>query len=126
MFYLEQFLGSVDLTVTWRDRQSRRLKIKTKTFTAGTYTQSSSGGWSSPGYEFNQNLVTAVLSWGDTDVFTMAQNPQKQDYMVPVRMSNVVTNELQATVAINLNNSAVTVRSISFEGQPLGVSPDVG
>lgn len=125
VFYLVDFVGSVDLIVTWRDYQSGKMKSKIKTVTNGTYAKSSVGGWSSSGYLFNQNITTKVLRWGETDVLTDGQSAQKQDQRFRITLNNVVTNELQATIAINLDNSAVVGRSVSFQGQPLGISPDV-
>jgi hypothetical protein len=42
-----------------------------------------------------------------------------------IPLNNVVTDELQAGYNINIDNSAADLRSVSFEGQPLGISPDV-
>jgi hypothetical protein len=125
VFYLRDFIGSADLIVTWRDRQSGEMKTRTRTVSNGTYTKTSSGGWSSPGYLFNQNLSTNVLKWGGIDVLTGAQTPQKNDLRFTVAMGNVVTNEMEATISINADYSGVTWRSVSFQGQPLGISPDV-
>lgn len=124
VFYLRQFVGSVDLIVRWRDRQSGKMRTKIKTVRNGEYAKSSKGNWSSPGYLFNQELPTEVLTWGDNDKLDDSQAVQKADlrFRVPIK---AVTNELQATVAINLDNSAVIARSVSFQGQPLGISPDV-
>lgn len=124
MFYLRQFVGSVDLIVRWRDYQSGKMKTKIKRVTNGEYAKSSKGNWSSPGYLFNQNLPTDVITWDETDDLDDSQSVQKADLRFRVPIS-AVTNELQATVAINLDNSAVIARSISFQGQPLGISPDV-
>lgn len=124
VFYLRQFVGSVDLIVRWRDYQSGKMKTKTKTVTNGQYAKSSVGGWSSSGYLFNQNLPTEVLRWGEVDKLNDSQSTQKADLRFRVPLS-VITNELQATIAINLDNSAVIGRSVSFQGQPLGISPDV-
>ena len=122
--YLQEFVGSVDIIVRWRDQQSGQMKSKTKRVTNGEYQQSSVGNWSSPGNLWNQVLPTKVLRWGDSDVMTGAQAAQKTSIRVRIPMG-VITNELQATIAINLDNSAFVGRSTSFEGQPLGISPDV-
>ena len=122
--YLKDFVGSVDIIVKWRDYQSGKMKTKTKTVTHGVYKQSSVGNWSSPGNLFNQHMPTRVLRWGETDVMTGSEGAQKTSVRVRIPLS-VITNELQATIAINLDNSAMIVRSISFQGQPLGISPDV-
>lgn len=124
VFYLRQFVGSVDLIVRWRDFQSGKMKTKVKTVTNGTYAKSSVGNWSSSGYLFNQNLTTKVQRWGETDILTDAQSVQKADLRFRVPL-NVITNELQATMAVNLDNSAFVGRSVSFQGQNLGISPDV-
>jgi hypothetical protein len=124
-FYLKDFLGSATLIVRYRDYQSGLMKTKTKIVSNGVYTKSSAGGWASSGYEFNQNTSTTVLRWGEIDVITDSPNAQKVSKAYRVQLNGVITNEFQATVAMNLNNSSVGVRSISFQGQPLGVSPDV-
>lgn len=125
VFYLEDFVGSVDLIVRWRDYQSGKMKTKKKTISTGSYQQSSVGNWSSPGNLWNRVLPTKILRWAESDVITGSVSAQKTSKREPVTMQGIVTNELQATVAINVDNSAVKVRSISFQGQPLGISPDV-
>jgi len=125
VFYLRDFVGTADLVVRWRDRQSGKMKSKTKTVSNGTYKKSSDGGWSDTAYQFNQNLPTTVLRWGEIAPLSDAQTPQKQDQRYRISLNNVVTNELQATVAINLDNSGLIFRSVSFQGQPLGISADI-
>lgn len=123
VFYLVDFIGTCDLTVRYRD-QNGKMKTKVKTVSNGVYTKSSVGNWSSPGYLFNQHLPTKVLRWGDVDTITDGQVSAKgsKRYVMPL---NVVTNELQAGFNINLDNSAFIARSVSFEGQNLGISPDI-
>ena len=125
VFYLVDFIGSATLIVRWRDYQSGKMKTKTKTISNGTYAKSSISGWSSSGYQYNQNVSTKVLRWKDVDVISDSQSTQKESIRVRVPLNNVITNEMQATIAINLDNSAMRARSISFEGQGLGISPDV-
>lgn len=125
VFYLREFVGTVNLIIEWRDYQSGRMKTKTKTVTEGSYKESSEGNWSSPGNLWNQVLPTKVLRWADTDKMLESQFAQKTSPRIRVPMNGVITNELQATVLINSDNSAAITRSISFEGQPLGISPDV-
>jgi hypothetical protein len=124
VFYLRNFTGSMDLTATWRDYQSGRMKSKTKTVYGGSLHPSSDGGWSSTGYEFNLNVATTVNTWGDVAAPSGASTAQAISKPFPVKLSNVVSNEFQATVATTADASGVTVRSVAFEGQPLGISPD--
>lgn len=125
VFYLKDWVGTVDITLKWRDYQSGKMKTKKKTITNGSYRQSSVGGWSSPGYLYSPSIKTKVLRYADSDKMTDSVSAQKTSRRIAIPMNGIVTNELQATVALNLDNSAVVVRSISFEGQPLGISPDV-
>jgi hypothetical protein len=124
VFYLQNFTGTADITATWRDYQSGRMKSKTQTVTGGSLSTSSDGGWSSAGYEFNFNLSTTVNRWGDVAPITSSTSSQAVSKPYQLKLSNVVSNEFQATVVMNANASGVTVRSVSFEGQPLGISPD--
>lgn len=124
-FYLLDFVGTVDLIVRWRDYRSGKMKTKVKRIQNGEYAKSSVGGWSSSGYLFNQHLPTEVLTWSDTDALNDEQSSQKESKPYRVSLNNVVTNEMQATIAVNIDNSAMVGRSISFEGAPLGISPNI-
>lgn len=125
VFYILDFVGTAELIIKWRDYQSGQMKSKSKTITNGEYARSSVGNWSSPGNLWNQKLPTTVLRWGEIDIITAAEFSQKTDIREPVLLDNVVSNEFQATLAINVDNSAAVLRSVSIEGQPLGISPDV-
>lgn len=125
VFYLADFIGTATITVTWRDFQSGKMKSKSKIVHNGEYAKSSVGGWSSPGYQYNVNTPTDVLTWSDVDIITDDQNAEKTSRRFRIPLNNVVTNEMQATVVMNLDGSALTIRSTSFEGQPLGTSPDI-
>lgn len=125
VFYLEQFIGSATLIVSWRDYQSGKMKTKTKVVTNGGYTNSSVGNWSSSGYEYNNHIPSIVNSWGGVDFITGANSSQKDNVRARMNLNNIITNELQATVAINPDDSSLIWRSASFQGQPLGISPDV-
>lgn len=121
VFYLTKFIGSVDVTVRYRDQEGEWQTI-TDTITNGTYSQSSGGNWSSSGYRFQGD--TDVLTWGETDKIVDVENSQKGSVRYPVPIDDI-TNELQVTMAVNLTNSAFIGRSVSFEGQSLGISPDI-
>lgn len=126
VFYLQDFLGSAELTVRWRDKNSGKMKSRSRTVRNGEYASSSDGNWSSPGYQFNQAIPTSIEGWSGIDVLSDGQGALKVSKPYPVRLNNVITNELQGTIATGLDNSSIGHRSISFEGQPLGISPDVG
>lgn len=121
MFYLTNFIGSVDVTVRYRDQEGEWQTI-TDTIENGAYAQSSGGNWSSDGYKFSGD--TEVLTWGEVDEVEDTESSQKDSIRYPVPIDDI-TNELQVTMAVNLTNSAFIGRSVSFEGQSLGISPDV-
>lgn len=123
VFYLKEFLGEAELIVDYVDR-SGAPKRKTRTVTNGEYTGSNQGGWSSRFYSFNQHLSPFMFAWADVSPVDDGVGQSKSDRRVRIPI-NAVTNEMQASVILNPTKSAVIVRSISFEGQNLGVSPDI-
>lgn len=125
VFYLENFIGNATLIVSWRDYQSGKMKSKTKVVSNGAYTNSSVGNWSSSGYEYNYIFPTIANAWSGVDYISGANSSRKDNIRARVNLNNVITNELQATVAINPDSSSLIWRSASFQGQPLGISPDV-
>lgn len=125
VFYLEDFIGTVTCTVKWRNYQSGEMEEASITESTPAYQQSYVGGWSSPGNLWNQLMPTQVLQWGNADTMEYNQTTAKGSPRVIVPLQGVVTNELQGEVVMNTDGSSVKVRSISFEGQPLGISPDV-
>jgi hypothetical protein len=125
VFYLLDFIGSVDLEINYRDYRSGKMRTHTKTVTNGEYAKSHIGGWSSPGYLFNQELPTKVLTWADVAKISDAGTARKNSRQVVFNLINVVTNELKAGVSVNLDKSAVVARSISFQGENLGISPGI-
>lgn len=121
MFYLTNFIGSVDVTVRYRDQEGEWQSI-TDTIENGAYAQSSGGNWSSDGYKFGGD--TEVLTWGEVDMVENTESSQKDSIRYPIPIDDI-TNEMQVTMSVNLTNSAFVGRSVSFEGQSLGISPDI-
>lgn len=124
LFYLADFVGSATIKVTWRDYQSGRMKSRQRVVTNGDYAKSSLGNWSSPGYQYNVNTPTDVLTWSDVDEVADNQNAAKTSRRFRIPLNNIITNELQATVIFG-DSTALVIRSVSFEGQALGISPDI-
>jgi len=123
VFYLVDVIGSVQVGVTYRN-EAGKLKTKTKTITQSEYAKSSQGGWSSPGYQYNGHTRTKVTKWGDVARINDAQNAQKETIRVRMQL-NVIASELQWFINTNLDNSAFTLRSVSYEGENLGVKVDL-
>lgn len=125
VFYLTNFIGTADLSLRYRDYQSGRFITRTKTVSTGDFEKSSSGGWGDASYLYETDLPTTYIEWDDIAPITDTDNALKQSLRVRMQLDNVVTNEMQASVKMNLDNSAVVVRSISMEGLSLGVAPDI-
>ena len=123
VFYLTGFIGTVEATVRWRD-ENGNWQEQTDTIEGGMYVASAAGSWASPQYLYNYDLPTTVLSWADSAKVLNGESDQKGDerYVMPL---DIVTNELQATITKGLDNTAFIARSISFEGQNLGILPDI-
>lgn len=123
VFYITEFIGTIELFVKYRD-ENGNWNEQIDTVPNGEYIKTSSGNWSDSQYLYNQSLDTTVLTWGDTAMLSGDQLSGKSDmrYRMPL---NVVTNEIQAGIKMNLSNSAFVARSISFEGQALGILPDI-
>lgn len=123
VFYVTNFVGTAELYINYRD-ENGNWNEQIDTISNGEYRKTTSGNWSDSQYLYNQHLDTTVLAWGDTAMLSGDQLSEKIDlrYRMPL---NVVTNEVQAGMRMNLSNSSITMRSISFEGQSLGILPDI-
>jgi hypothetical protein len=124
MFYLKDFIGTAELIVEWRDKNTGKMKRKKRTIRNGTAQNSTVGGWDSADYDFAPGA--AADTWGDIAKLTDGQSATKKDVREPVPLQNVITNEIRGRVVLNPDRSSATIRSISFQGQPLGITPDVG
>lgn len=122
VFYLVDVIGEIELGVTYRN-ENGRMKTKTKLVQQSSYAKSSGGGWSSPGYSFAPTK-TEVLRWGEIDKISDAENSQKETIRVRVPL-NVIGNEFQWFINTNLDNSSFILRSVSYEGENLGVKVDL-
>lgn len=123
VFFLTDFVGTAELSVRYRD-ENGNWNEQIDEVENGTYEKTNAGNWASSQYLYNQHLDTTVLTWGDTAMLVGDQLSSKSDlrYRMPL---NVVTNEVQASVKTDLSNSALIWRGVSFEGQNLGVLPDI-
>lgn len=121
VFYLDKVIGTVRVGVTYRNA-SGRLKTRSKVITRGSYTTvSSDGGWSSPGYLYTG--PTTYLQWDD--IPTLDSNETAKKDTVRVRLPlNVIGSEFQWFLSTDLTNSSFILRSVSYEGENLGVKAD--
>lgn len=121
VFYIQEVIGQIELGVTYRN-ENGRLKTKSKIVTQGEYASSAGGGWSSPPYLFSGH--TLYNQWSDVPPIEDADVAEKTTLRVRLPL-NVIASELQWFVNTNLDNSSFILRSVSYEGEEIGVKVDL-
>lgn len=122
MFYLQDVIGSIEVGVTYRDRNGT-LRTKSKTVSRGAYLGSHSGNWSDHSYLFTGH--TTYIRWSDSPFIEDADTSVKETIREPLKLNNVIVSEVQWFVNTNLDNSSFTLRSVSYEGVNLGIKADL-
>lgn len=122
VFYLEDFIGEVEIGVTYRN-ESGKMKSRKKTVTQGSYVSSSSGGWSDPAYLY-QPGVSTFNRWANIPKIVNAEISTKTSKRAILPL-DVLTSEMQWFMNVNPNNTAFKLRSVSYEGVNIGVRGDL-
>lgn len=122
VFYVVDLIGEMTIGVTYRN-QNGKIKHKSKVIQGPTYQRSSSGGWDDPMYTYN--AFEQLLGW---------------DEVAFIDQTNTTLERLTKRWPLNINDLASEVqwwyqtpdgycdyllRAISFEGENLGVKPDL-
>jgi hypothetical protein len=124
VFYLANFIGSVDITVSYVDKKGR-VKTKTKTFTNGSNSRNIFGGWGNPRLRWYgagrraKNWSTPIPLAGDS----LAS--QKTTKRCRIRLPNPVVNEIEFSISSNLANTSFDLVNANFEGVNIGVIGDI-
>lgn len=123
VFYLEDFMGEVTIGVNYRN-SSGTIVPKSKLVVGPTYSSSTNGNWSDVHILFNG--TQPPLSWSDStySIGDDAIASQKISKRVPLPM-NVISNEFQYFIKSDAGNNSWTLRSVSYEGQSIGVKGDL-
>lgn len=123
MFYIVDLIGSMTIGVNYRN-QNGKMKTRQKTINGPAYTPSTSGGWSDVHYTYG---VSPMIAGGWSAV-------------APIEESGSLTNGLTKRWPLNINDLASEVqwwvqtpngysnfllRVVSYEGENLGVRPDL-
>lgn len=124
VFYLANFIGSVDITVSYKDKKGR-LKTKTKTFTNGSNARNTFAGWGNPrlgwktGNRRNIGWSKQLPIGGDSNA------TQKSTKRCRIRLPNPVVNEMEFTISSNLQNTSFDLAYGNYEGVNIGVIGDI-
>lgn len=124
MFYLREFLGTIILGVNYRD-QFGKMKTRTRTVVGNQYVLSSAGGWSDPHYTYGAMKMLGTGGWSAVaPIDTTSALPNKEVRREPVKIGRLAS-ELQWFVQTPIGYNSWQLKSVSYEGENLGVKPDL-
>lgn len=122
VFYVMNFIGEITVGVNYRD-QNGKIKTKTKTVQGAVYQRSYSGGWDDPQFAFDRGPSPAGWDAGvEMDQSTAALDAEDVRIRVPI---NDLASEVQWFYLTPDDYCNYLMRVISFEGENLGVKPDL-
>lgn len=122
--YLANFIGSVDITVSYVNKKGN-VKTKTKTFTNGTNARNTMAGWGNPRFLYRSGN-TRFIRWSKQVGIGGASNSgQKITKRCRIRLPNPVINEYKINVVSNLQNTSFDVVGSNLEGINIGVIGDI-
>lgn len=125
VFYLRNMIGDITIGVNYRN-QLGTMKTKSKIYHAPAYVLSASGGWSDPQQLWGNSSGAKVLAqWDsvpkmDITASTLASVTKR----VPLSI-NDLASEVQWWVQTTSGYNKYQLRSVSYEGENLGVKPDL-
>lgn len=122
VFYVRNFIGNIEVGVNYRNLNGV-MKTKSKIFEGPVYVRSWAGSWDDP--QFNYNSFPMPAGW---------------DAQVELSETNSAVERITKRIPLNINDLASAVqwwyrtaagyndyqlRVVSFEGENLGVKPDL-
>lgn len=123
VFYLMNVIGTVWVGV-WYRNESGKMKFKKKRFRGPQYVLSSSGGWSDPYYTYGQMPMLGGGWDAVAPIDEIAAALTRVTKRVPLQM-NVLASEVQWVVWTDSGYNDYMLRAVSYEGENLGVKPDL-
>lgn len=121
VFYVLDIIGTVTVGVTYRD-QNGKLRTKERTFVGPEYVRSSSGGWSDPDYVFNGAPSPSWAQSAQLDEASSSLNRVDKRIVVPI---GDLASEVQWYLRTPNGYNDYLLRTISYEGENLGIKPDL-
>lgn len=122
VFYLIDIIGDITVGVNYRDRDGE-MQTVTETYNGPKYVKSFSGGWSDPQYTYAN--FDAPAGWdaiSQIDESASALERETERVKVPI---NDLASELQWFISTPEDYCDYKLKSVSFEGENLGVKPDL-
>lgn len=122
--YLAEFIGTVDIEVSYKDKKGRT-KRKTKRFTNGGHARNVYGGWGNLRLLY-RSYNNRALGWSSPiPTSGEANNTSKTVRRCRIRLPNPVVNEVKIRVSSNLENTSFDLVGANFEGVNIGVIGDI-
>jgi len=122
MFYVMNLMGNITIGVNYRN-QNGKIKTKQKTYIGPAYVLSTSGGWSDPQYTYA--YFAAPPGWDDpAQLDVSASATEREDVRIPLSI-NDLASEVQWFIETDSGYNDYKLRAVSFEGENLGVKPDL-
>lgn len=122
MFYLVGLIGDIRVGVNYRD-QNGDMQTVFEDVEGPVYTLSSSGGWSDPQYVYS-GFATPGGWTTPALIDESASSLQRVDKRVPVPI-NDLASEVQWWIETAAGYNDYMLRVVSYEGENLGVKPDL-
>lgn len=122
VFYVIDFIGEMTIGVNYIN-ENGRTKTKKKTIRGAKYVVSSAGGWSDPQYVYN--AADAPAGWdavAQVDEASSSLQKVTKRFKLPM---NVLASELQWWYQTPSDYNSYELKSVSYEGENLGVEPDL-
>lgn len=122
VFYVLGLTGEMTVGVNYRN-ENGKIKTKKKRYVGSKYVPSSAGGWSDPHYVYN--TLPTPARWSDvTPIKNVSSISNKRDVRIKVPM-NVLASEMQWWFETPKQYGSYKLRAVSYEGENLGVKPDL-
>lgn len=124
VFYIAEFIGSVDVTITYKNKKGRP-KSKTKTFTNGSNQRNTMGGWGNPRLLWKSSN-NRMINWSkQIPISGDSEASQKVTDRYRIRLPNPVINEYKVSISSNLENTSFDFVGSNLEGINIGVTGDI-
>lgn len=121
VFDVLDIVGEITVGITYRD-QNEKIKTKEKTFNGPAYVRSFSGGWSDPDYVFAGAASPAWSQAAQIDESGTSLNRVDKRIKIPI---NDLASAMQWYVRTPDGYNDFLLRTVSYEGENLGVKPDL-
>lgn len=122
VFYVIDFIGEMTIGVNYVN-ENGRVKTKKKTIKGAQYQVSSAGGWSDPQYVYNG--ADAPAGWDKVSFIDEASSSLQKLTKRHKLPMDVLASELQWWYQTPSGYNSYELKSISYEGENLGVEPDL-